>query len=73
MEEFHRQAELEIEQGQSPTMPERGVRLDKFQLGFLGFIKPYFQLVGAIEGINIGHLISNLDANINEWKNLKTA
>ena len=73
MEEFHRQAELEIEQGQPPTMPERGVRLDKFQLGFLGFIKPYFQLVGAIEGINIGHLISNLDANINEWKNLKTA
>ena len=68
MEEFYAQAESEKAHGRDPTMPGRDVRLDKFQLGFLGFIKPFFVSVNKIDGIEISHLISNLDANVERWK-----
>ncbi len=70
MEEFHSQAEVEVEAGRPPSMPrnDANFNLGKFQQGFLRFIRPFFVSVTIIDGVNLTELISNLDKNLVTWK-----
>ena len=69
MEEFHSQAETEVESGRKPSMPrnDANFNLGKFQQGFLRFIRPFFELTTKIEGIDLKVLITNLDKNLQLW------
>ena len=70
MEEFHSQAESEVEAGRKPTMPLPlpSFKLGKFQQGFLRFIRSFFVSTNIINGINLSELINNLDENLKSWE-----
>ena len=69
MEEFHSQAETEVEAGRIPSMPrnDKNFILGKFQQGFLRFIRGFFISATMIDGINLSELINNLDENLTLW------
>ena len=66
MEEFFAQAQLEMDAGAvKPSLPTReGCNIPKFQLAFLGFIKPLFETMDRITNLDFAEQIVNLTENI---------
>ena len=68
MEEFWKQAELETEKGLTPTMPRKqNTDLAKFQLGFIGFIRPLFATANQIESVDFAAPLACLDESRRRW------
>ena len=69
MEEFYAQADKELALGKAkPSVPPRGsVVLGKFQLGFIGFIRPLFAKINAIPSIDFEATLTNIDAVKAHW------
>jgi hypothetical protein len=69
MEEFYAQAEKELANGKAkPSVPPRGsVVLGKFQLGFIGFIRPLFAKIAAIPSVDFDAPLKNIDVVKNHW------
>ena len=69
MEEFYNQADLEIDNGRTPSLPtRRDCRVDQFQLAFLGFIRPLFVAANDIKRIDLTTQLDNLDATVTRWQ-----
>ena len=68
MEEFYAQADLEKERGLMNTVPLRGsCKMGKFQLGFLGFIRPLFAKINQIPNIGFDAPVDGIDAVRAYW------
>jgi len=68
MEEFWKQAELEAENGLAPTMPRKqNTDLAKFQLGFIGFIRPLFATANQIASVDFSAPLACLDESRRRW------
>ncbi|KAH8055841.1 calmodulin-dependent cyclic-nucleotide phosphodiesterase [Aureococcus anophagefferens] len=62
-------AEKELANGKAkPSVPPRGsVVLGKFQLGFIGFIRPLFAKIAAIPSVDFDAPLKNIDVVKNHW------
>lgn len=69
MEEFYSQADREAEASLALTVPLRGsCAMDKFQLGFLTFIRPLFATANRIKNVDFEEQLAGLDATIVVWQ-----
>ena len=74
MEEFYAQADKEKADGHKLTVPLRGeCKMDKFQLGFLGFIRPLFVTATKITNVDMQDQIDGLDAIAKKWQDKAAA
>ena len=69
MEEFYNQAEREVAAGAArPSLPTRGsVDLGKFQLAFIGWIRPLFEKLAAVPAVDFSKAVGFLDASAAHW------
>ncbi|KAH8075342.1 calmodulin-dependent cyclic-nucleotide phosphodiesterase [Aureococcus anophagefferens] len=69
MEEFYAQADREAELDLPRTVPPRGqCEMDKFQLGFIGFIRPLFVAASKIRHLDMRPQVEGLDAVARVWQ-----
>ena len=67
-------ADKEKADGHKLTVPLRGeCKMDKFQLGFLGFIRPLFATATKITNVDMQDQIDGLDAIAKKWQDKAAA
>ena len=74
MEEFFAQSEEESALGIKVTLPRReNARLDQFQIGFIRFITPFWELLGSVSEINCDEQLGRLKKNCDRWLGIRSA
>ena len=70
MQEFFAQSSEEKEKGIEITLPEKETaNIPAFQIGFIRFIRPYFEALHEIKDIDMAEQLSNLKKNLEHWTN----
>ena len=69
MQEFYDQAAQELANGKAKaSLPTRGsVVLGKFQLGFIGWIRPLFAKIAALPSVNYDAAVQHLEGSKAHW------